>query len=71
MGQKVVIQHTGEQGRHVDLRVEIARRRLRQGTIAAAVGISEGHLSHILAGRKGLSDELAARIAKAITEATA
>jgi plasmid maintenance system antidote protein VapI len=72
MRQKVV-KRPGPAGgaseRHVDLRVEIARKRVRQGVIAAAVGISEGHLSHLLAGRKPLSDEMADQIAKAIDEA--
>lgn len=57
--------------RHVDLRVEIARTGVRQGVVAAAVGISEGHLSHLLSGRKPLTDDLADRIATAIAEAAA
>jgi len=72
MGQKVVKKSNptgGASERHVALRIEIARARVRQGTIAAAVGISEGHLSHILAGRKTLSPRLADQIEAAIAAA--
>jgi plasmid maintenance system antidote protein VapI len=73
MGQKVVTTPAagGASGRHVDLRVEIARTGVRQGDIADAVGVSEGHLSHLLAGRKTLTDEMADKIAAAIAEAVA
>jgi len=71
MRQKVVIPGGENDGRAEALRVEIARRRLRQGPIARAAGISEGHLSHLLAGRKTLSDALADRIEAAIREGTA
>ena len=73
MRQKIVKTRNpagGASTRHVDLRVEIARKRVRQGAIAATVGISEGHLSHLLAGRKPLSDGMADLIAKAIDEAS-
>jgi plasmid maintenance system antidote protein VapI len=66
MRQEVVIR--SYDSRHVDLRVEIARTGVRQGDIASEVGISEGHLSHLLAGRKTLSDDLADRIAVAIAK---
>lgn len=39
--------------------------------IAAAVGVSGGHLSHIEAGRRTPSQELIAKIRAAIAEATA
>lgn len=69
MRQKVV-NPAGDEGgaseRHVALRMEIARTRVRQGEIAEAVGISGGHLSHLLAGRKTLDDAMADRIQAAI-----
>lgn len=67
MEQEVVTPaEDGASKRHVELRVEIARKGVRQGDIARAVGVSEGHLSHLLAGRKTLTPELADRIAAAI-----
>lgn len=70
MQQEVVTNtESGASERHVELRVEIARKGVRQGDIAEAVGISEGHLSHLLAGRKTLTPELADRISAAIEAA--
>jgi len=48
--------------------MRIAERRIRQHRVAALVDVSDGHLSHILAGRKEASPELLQRIADAIEE---
>lgn len=53
------------------MRAAIAAHELRQFEIAERVGISEGHLSLLLKGRKRLSDDLALRIRTAITELVA
>jgi len=54
-----------------DLRVEIARKGVRQFAVAQRLGISEGQLSRLLTGRKPLTDEIAARIRVAIAEVAA
>lgn len=54
-----------------DLRVEIARTGVRQVLVAEKIGVSEGHLSHLLSGRRPMSEELAARIRAAIAELAA
>lgn len=54
-----------------ELRVEIARKGIRQYLVAQRVGVSEGQLSRILTGRKPLTEELAKRIRQAIVEVAA
>jgi transcriptional regulator with XRE-family HTH domain len=49
------------------LKVERVAAGVSSTAIAAAVGISIGHLSHIEAGRRTASDELIVRIREAIT----
>lgn len=53
------------------MRAAIAAHNLVQFEIADRVGVSEGHLSLILKGRKRLSDDLAKRIRTVITEMVA
>jgi transcriptional regulator with XRE-family HTH domain len=50
----------------VSLRVRIAETGIRQFLVASEVGISSGHLSHILRGRKIVDAALMERIAQAI-----
>lgn len=56
---------------HIALRMEIARTGVRQFLIAKRLGISEGHLSRILSGRKALTDDVVAQIQAAIVELSA
>lgn len=51
-----------------ELRMRIAETRIRQHRVAAKLDISDGHLSHILAGRKLVDDEMVDRIARAIED---
>lgn len=52
-----------------ELRMRIAETRIRQHRVAARLDMSDGHLSHILAGRKHVDDvELLRRIAQAIED---
>lgn len=53
------------------MRGAIAAHGIRQFEVAARVGISEGHLSLLLKGRKTLSADLAKQIRAAITELAA
>ena len=49
------------------MRMRIAETRIKQHRVAARLDISDGQLSHILAGRKRVDDsEFLARIAAAI-----
>lgn len=53
------------------MRAAIAAHSLVQFEIADRLGISEGHLSLLLKGRKRLSDDLAKRIRQVIQELAA
>jgi transcriptional regulator with XRE-family HTH domain len=48
-----------------DLMAEFVRRGLTQTTVARRVGISRGHLSDVLHGRRGMTERLARDIARA------
>lgn len=48
------------------LRMRIAETRIRQHRVAARLDISDGHLSHILAGRKVADADMLDSIAQAI-----
>jgi plasmid maintenance system antidote protein VapI len=65
MTQDIVIATTSDPSPE-DLRVEIARTRVRQVDIAQRVGVSEGQLSRLLSGRKPLTNEMAVAIRDAI-----
>lgn len=53
------------------LRMRIAETRILQHRVAARLDISDGHLSHILVGRKPATDEFLLRIAEAIEQVAA
>jgi transcriptional regulator with XRE-family HTH domain len=54
------------------LRMRIAETRIKQHRVAAKLDISDGQLSHILAGRKRVDDiALLVRIAEAIEQVAA
>jgi transcriptional regulator with XRE-family HTH domain len=57
--------------RHQALRAALASSGIRQYVLAKRLGISEGELSKILAGRRPLSDERLAQIDTALGELTA
>lgn len=59
---------SGAPAPHVALRMEIARTGVRQYLVAERVGVSEGQLSKILAGRKELTEELRISISAAIDD---
>lgn len=59
------------QPRHVALKAAASASGVRQYAIAAKIGISEGYLAKLLAGRKPLDDDTAARIEAAIVELAA
>lgn len=46
--------------------MRIAETRIKQHRVAARLDISDGHLSHLLAGRKTADEALLTRIAEAI-----
>jgi hypothetical protein len=51
-----------------ELRAEIARRQVAIYRLAPTVGLHPSHLGQVLAGRRPLSPELAARIRQAVSE---
>lgn len=53
------------------MRAAIAAHSIRQYQVAEKIGVTEGHLSMLLLGRKRMSDELAGKIRVAITELAA
>jgi hypothetical protein len=53
------------------LRMRIAETRIRQHRVAALLDISQGHLSHILAGRRAADAAFLGRIAAAIEQVAA
>jgi DNA-binding transcriptional regulator YdaS (Cro superfamily) len=53
---------------HVALRMEIARTGVRQFLIAERIGVSEGQLSRMLAGRKPMTEVQISAISAAIAE---
>lgn len=53
------------------LRMRIAETRILQHRVAAKLDISDGHLSHLLAGRKPADEALIERIAQAIEDVAA
>lgn len=72
MAQEIVsLPETNPAPDPAELRVEIARRGVRQFAIAQRLGMSEGQLSRILTGRKPLTEELSERIRLAIAEVAA
>ena len=51
--------------------MRIAETRIKQHRVAAKLDISDGHLSHLLAGQKFADAETLARIAQAIEDVAA
>jgi transcriptional regulator with XRE-family HTH domain len=57
--------------RHAALKAALSASGVRQFALAKKLGLSEGQVSKLLAGRKPVDDALAQRIAEAISELSA